>query len=180
MLYAFGFTAIGVVVSDLFFIDPDPTPGQEGAEHGVRLEVRLLERSELRGSVYSAQPIAIDAPVWRVDLLERIDAPAGSYDRTHHHPGFVGWEPGPRVYEPALSADPLGFLTERLADLPGLLDAAGLDASAAAPGDAEALRAATPEIVDATRRLLDAVHRGALGTAPADPAELVSARVGWL
>jgi hypothetical protein len=30
-------------MGDLYFIDPDPLPGQDGAERGVRLEVRLLE-----------------------------------------------------------------------------------------------------------------------------------------
>ena len=44
MLYAFGFDRIGVVVGDLYFVNPDPAPGQEGPERGVRLEVRLLER----------------------------------------------------------------------------------------------------------------------------------------
>ena len=63
MLYAFGFDRVGVVVSDLYFVDPSPASGQEGAEHGVRLEVRLLERGELKGSIYSAQPIGIGRPV---------------------------------------------------------------------------------------------------------------------
>ncbi len=43
MLYAFGFERFGVLVSDLYIIDPHPLPGQESAERGVRLEVRLLE-----------------------------------------------------------------------------------------------------------------------------------------
>ncbi len=47
MLYAFGFDRIGVLVSDLYIVDPRPIPGQEGAEHGVRLELRVLERGEL-------------------------------------------------------------------------------------------------------------------------------------
>jgi hypothetical protein len=37
MLYAFGFEQVGVVVGDLYFVDPNPREGQEGAEHGVRL-----------------------------------------------------------------------------------------------------------------------------------------------
>ena len=41
MLYAFGFERIGVVAGDLYFVDPNPGPGQEGAEQGVRVEVRL-------------------------------------------------------------------------------------------------------------------------------------------
>ncbi|MGH3825762.1 MAG: hypothetical protein ACRDQX_01100 [Pseudonocardiaceae bacterium] len=34
MLYAFGFARIAVVMGDLYFVDPDPLPGQEGAERG--------------------------------------------------------------------------------------------------------------------------------------------------
>ena len=88
MLYAFGFEHIGVVVSDLYFLDPHPSPGQEGAERGVRLEVRMLDRGALKGSIYSAQPIGIDRPIWRADLLESVAGPFGSFDRTHHHPAF--------------------------------------------------------------------------------------------
>jgi hypothetical protein len=180
MLYAFGFDQVGVVISDLYFLDPNQTAGQEGAERGVRLEVRLLERQELNGSVYSAQPIGIGQPVWRADLLERVESEPGSFDRTHHHPTFVGWEPGRRVFEPALSGDPITFVGEQLADLPLLLKRAGIDEADVAPADAEALRAALPEILDATRRLLDRVHRGELGQAPSDAGELISARIGWL
>jgi hypothetical protein len=180
VLYAFGFDRVGVVVSDLYFLDPNQKEGQEGAEHGVRLEVRLLERQALNGSVYSAQPIGIGQPVWRADLLEQVRSEPGSFDRTHHHPKFTGWEPCSRVFEPALSADPLTFVGEQLADLPLLLKRAGIEESEAAATDAEALRAALPEILDATRRLLDRVHRGELGHAPADAADLVSARIGWL
>jgi hypothetical protein len=180
VLYAFGFDRVGVVVSDLYFLDPNQKPGQEGAEHGVRLEVRLLERQELNGSVYSAQPIGIGQPVWRADLLERVESEPGSHDRTHHHPNFAGWEPGGRVFEPALSADPVTFVGEQLADLDLLLKGAGLGTSDGAGDDADALRAALPEILDTTRRLLDRVNRGELGRAPADAADLVSARIGWL
>ena len=110
MLYAFGFENIGVVVSDLYFLDPTPGPGQEGAERGVRLEVRMLDRGDLKGSIYSAQPIGVDRPIWRADLLESVAGPFGSFDRTHHHPAFNGWEPSRRHYVPELSADPLGWV----------------------------------------------------------------------
>ena len=43
MLTVFGFDRVAVVVGDLYFVDPDPSPGQEGAEHGVRVEVRFIE-----------------------------------------------------------------------------------------------------------------------------------------
>ncbi len=189
MLYVFGFERIGVVVGDLYFVDPRPVKGQEGAEHGVRLELRALGRGELKGSVYSAQPIEVGQPIWRVDLLESVAGQPGSFDRTHHHPAFTGWNPGHRVFVPELSADPLGWLAGQLADLDALLASASCPAGTAGPGDAEDLRGAAPEIVDATRRLLGKVRSGELGNpprgeAPADVAvadgEPVLVRAGWL
>ncbi len=44
MLYAFGFERVGVLAGDLYWVDPRPRPGQVGAERGVRLELRVLER----------------------------------------------------------------------------------------------------------------------------------------
>lgn len=195
MLYAFGFERVGVLVGDLYFVDPSPAKGQEGAEHGVRLELRVLERGALKGSIYSAQPIEAGQPIWRADLLESVAGRPGSFDRAHHHPAFTGWEPGRRVFARELSADPLGWLAARLADLDGLLAEAGFPAEAVAPEDAGSLRAAAPEIVDVTRRLLERVRSGELGNPPkagalaaatpvaagsaADSGEL-SIRSGWL
>ena len=182
MLYAFGFDRVGVLVGDLYFVNPRPPKGQEGAEHGVRLELRMLGRGPLNGSIFSAQPIEVGQPVWRADLLESVAGPPGSFDRAHHHPAFTGWEPGRRVFVRELSADPLGWLGARLADLDGLLAAAGFPAEAVGPGDAESLRAAAPEIVDVTRRLLEKVRSGELGNPPRDEAETgaVGIRAGWL
>ena len=179
MLYAFGFERVGVLVSDLYFVNPRPLPGQEGAERGVRLELRVLAREPLRGSIYSAQPIAIDQPLWRVDLLESVDSPPGSLDRAHHHPAFDGWDPGERHFVPELSAAPVEWLAARLSDLDGVLAEARVPSSTAGPGDAAALRAAVPEIVEVVRRLLARIAAGELGR-PEDDRELVSARIGWL
>ena len=180
MLYAFGFDRVGVVAADLYFEDPDPLPGQEGAEQGVRVELRLLERGPLRGGIYSAQPIGVDRPIWRADLLESVDNP-GSLDRAHHHPAFSGWEPCPRVFAPELSADPVGWVGTRLSDLEELLEAAGVEADEVGPGDADGLRAAVPEILDAVRRLLDRVRRGPPdGSAATEGNGEMGARVGWL
>ncbi len=179
MLYAFGFERVGVVVSDLFFLDPSPTPGEEGAERGVRLELRELDRRSLNGSIYSAQPIGVDRPLWRVDLLESVASAPGSFDRTHHHPKFKGWEPTRRCYVPELSADPLGWLGQRLSDIAGVLDDAGVDHTTLGACDAEDIRAASVEIVDATRRLLQRVHAGELAAPPGDMV-LQDARIGWL
>lgn len=179
MLHMLGFQRIGVVVSDLYFVDPDPGEGQEGAERGVRLEVRLLEQGTQDGSIYAARPITVDRPVWRADLLESADGPPGSLDRAHHHPAFRGWEPGRRAFEPALSADPIPWVGEALSDLPALLARAQIDPADVGPDDARLLRQAVPEILEVIARLLDRVHAGELATAPAgDPVE--AARESWL
>jgi hypothetical protein len=73
MLYAFGFERVGLFVGDLYFVDPRPAKGQEGAERGVRLELRILDRGALKGSIYSAQPIEVGQPVWRADQLADLD-----------------------------------------------------------------------------------------------------------
>jgi hypothetical protein len=188
VLYAFGFERVGVVVGDLYFVDPNPGKGQEGPEHGVRLELRVLGRGELKGTIYSAQPIEVGQPIWRADLLESVEGRPGSFDRTHHHPRFTGWNPGHRVFARELSADPLGWLSAKLSDLGALLESAGLPPDTAAPADAADLHRAAPEIVDAARKLLDKVRSGELGNPPADAAPAGAAlgggpavvRAGWL
>jgi hypothetical protein len=182
MLYVFGFERVGVLVGDLYFVDPQPGKGQEDAEHGVRVELRVLERGALKGSIYSAQPIEAGQPIWRADLLETVAGRPGSFDRTHHHPAFRGWDPGHRVFVRELSADPLGWLGTKLADLEDLLATAGFPAETAGPDDAERLRGVAPEIVDAARRLLDQVRAGELGTPPRDQASAgeQGIRAGWL
>ncbi|MBV9141320.1 MAG: hypothetical protein JO115_10450 [Pseudonocardiales bacterium] len=179
MLYAFGFERVAVVMGDLYFIDPNPLPGQEGAERGVRLEVRLLKPGELTGSIYSARPIVVDRPIWRVDLLEAVTSPPGSLNRAHHHPAFSEWEPTPRCFVDGLSTHPFDWVATQLSDLDALLDQAGMAATDVGAGDAEALRQAIPEITDALGRLLAGVKEGRLALAPGEE-ELASARIGWL
>ena len=179
MLYAFGFERIGVLVSDLYFVDPKPHPGQESAEHGVRLEVRMLGQGEMQGSIYSARPIEAGRPVWRADLLEAVDGPPGSLNRAHHHPRFNGWEPGKRVFEPNLSAAPVQWVGDQLSDLGGLLERAGVDDDGSFAADADSLRGSASEIMAVVKNLLDKVKAGELAAAPpGDQPE--SARVSWL
>jgi hypothetical protein len=178
-LYVFGVERMGVVISDLHFADPTPAPGQEGAERGVRLELRMLERGELKGSIYSAQPIAVGRPIWRVDLLETVAGEPGSFDRAHHHPAFNGWEPGSRHFVEELTADPLRWLEARLSDVPGVLETAGVARDEIDASDVERLHKLAPEIVAAVRRLLDEVRANEVGRL-GDGGELAGARVGWL
>jgi hypothetical protein len=179
VLYGFGFERVGVLVGDLYFVNPRPLEGHEGPERGVRLELRLLVREPLKGSIYSAQPISVDRPVWRVDLLESVESPPGSLDRAHHHPAFDGWEPGARVFVPELSAAPVEWLAAQLASPEAVLARAGVAPGTLGAGDVASLRDAAPEIVDVVRRLLERVAAGELGR-PDDDRELVSARIGWL
>ena len=179
MFAVFGFDRVGVVLGDIYFVDPNPHPGQEGAERGVRVEVRFVEPQHQDGTIYAARPILVGEPVWRLDLLESVDGKPGSYDRTHHHPLMRGWEPGERKFERALSSDPLGYLRDRLRDLPGLLGQAELPSDAASEDDVRQLRDAADDIVAETAKMLDRVRRGELAHA-AEPDETGLARTGWL
>ena len=109
MLQMFGFDRVGVVIGDIYFIDPNPAQGQEGPERGVRLELRMLRPGDLGGSFYSSRPITIAEPIWRLDLLESADGPPGSLNRAHHHPGMRDWEPRKRVFDRGLSSDPARY-----------------------------------------------------------------------
>lgn len=179
MLQVFGFDQVGVVLGDIYFINPSPDEGQEGPERGVRLELRMLHPGELAGSFYSARPITIAEPLWRVDLLETADGPPGSLDRTHHHPRMTDWEPGKRVFDKELSADPVGWLGSRLSDLEGLLAQAGVEVDDQLAADAAKLRACVPDVQRAISAMLDKVKAGELATAPAGDS-LTSARVSLL
>ena len=181
MLYAFGFERVGVVAGDMYLVIPAPLPGQEGAERGVRVEVRLLERGELRGSAYSARPIEVGRPVWRADLLEAADGPPASLNRAHHHPAFRGWDPGRRVFDAGLTADPVSWVAAQLSDLGGLLERAGVPADDVTAADAVSLRGCLPEITETIERLLRRVWKGELGVPPAPaPGTAAGVRAGWL
>ncbi|WP_409239762.1 hypothetical protein [Streptomyces sp. PA5.6] len=182
MLYAIAFERIGIVVSDLYFLNPHPLQGQESPERGVRLELRVFESGELPGSIYSARPITIGRPLWRVDLLQDASSAPNTFDRTHHHPHVVDWEPGPRTFVEELSDKPLEWLAEKFTNISSLLNEAGIPADEISTADADSLRTATPEIVGAVRRMLEQVWAGELGHPKAglNSEAVTSMRVGWL
>ena len=146
MQIAFTFTRLAVIVRRWFEIGPDAT-----MEHGTRVELRLLVPQPHRGTESAAQPLVIDDAVWRADLFDRLDRPAGSFSAAHHHPTFDGVEPSDRVWDDALTADPWGWLAAQLTDVATLLRTAGHD-PALADDDADDLRDAVPDIVAAARR----------------------------
>ena len=72
-------------------------------------------------------------------------------------------------------------LAGQLADLPGVLDRAGVAPGVAAPSDAASLKEMAPAIVAAASMMLDKVRAGDLGTAPAEDADQSDGiRNGWL
>jgi len=178
MLAQFGFEALGVVIGDMYFVDPAPLAGQETPERGVRLELRIVDRAEPQGSIYAGVPIAFTRPVWRVDIFGSTESPPGTLDRVHHHPRFNGWEPSRRYFVPELSADPLSWLADQLADPAAVLARAGVNADEVTEADNTGLAAAGPEIVAVVKRMLDGVRDGELAPAPAEP--VGAARTGWL
>lgn len=178
MFAAFGFETLGVVVGDMYFVDPRPLAGQETPERGVRLELRLVDRDEPRGSIYAGVPISLGRPVWRVDLFGSTESPPGTLDRAHHHPRFDGWEPGRRHFVPELSADPVSWLAGQLADPDTVLARAGVDTADVTEADKAGLVEAAPDIVAAVKRMLDGVRDGTLAPSPAEP--VAAARTGWL
>lgn len=170
MLRVFCVDDLAVTIEDLYFRDPDPDPGQEGDERGIRVELRLRERQPWRGTIYAAQRVVVDQAVWRADFLESVAGGPGSRDRMHHHPAMADSEPGRRTFSEDLTADPIGFLEARLSDpIPLLEDAKVPDAHKYGPS-AAALREALPEIIQAATATLDGVRAGRLAREPSAPA----------
>ena len=128
MLYVFGFVQTAVVLSDLYFVDPDPEiEGQESPEHGVRLEVRKpsaparcrapsTRRSPSRSGISSGAPT----------YSNRWTARRAASTAPTITPGVSrGLEPGKRVFDRTLSAAPIEWVGNQLADLEGVLERAG-------------------------------------------------------
>ncbi|MCP2253353.1 hypothetical protein LY13_002103 [Prauserella aidingensis] len=166
MMRTFCFDKLAVLAEDIHFVDPDPYPGQEGAERGVRVELRLLDPQPQTGSVYSSSRIVLDTAVWRVDILESVAAGPGSRDRVHYHPDMADNEPGDRVFDSELSADPETWLAARLA-APADFLGDKLGDLTAYDSDLAALRTEAGTIVDAVSDLLRRVRAGELAQEPA-------------
>lgn len=176
MLWTLAFDRVGVVMSDLYFVDPSIDQGATGAERGVRIELRRFERDPLHGSVYSAVPIRIDRPIWRIDLLETADSEPGSLNRAHHHPQFHDWDPGYREFVERLSEDPVAWVADRFEAIDEVLEDAGVDDLG--DDDVAALRRAGPAVTAQLELMLAEVAAGRAGLPPDEGGDFV--RQSWL
>jgi hypothetical protein len=86
-------------------------------EHGARIELRELAAHPRRGSESAAQLLAVDRPLWRADLFDRLTEVPGSFAVAHFHPKFEGNEPCPRAWDPQLSASPWDWLGNQITGL---------------------------------------------------------------
>jgi hypothetical protein len=148
VLHTFVYSRVAVLVRHWFEVGLD-----DGVlEHGARLELRRLEPQPHRGTESAAQRIVIDRPVWRADLFDRLDRPAGSFSAAHFHPRFDGDEPCDRVWRPEIKADPWAWATAALSDVAAVAAAGGVP-----PGevdaDADDIRDEASSIIDSARSL---------------------------
>jgi hypothetical protein len=88
---------------------------------------------------------SIEEPIWRADLFSEVGGRA-QFDAAHYHPTFVGLTPCERVFDSAIGADPLAWISRRLENLPSMLAEAG-HADLVGELDGEALSQAMPSIV---------------------------------
>ena len=134
-----------VIVRHWFEIDLSDS----SMEHGARIELRELPAQAHRGSESAAQVIALDRPLWRADLFDRLRDEAGSFGVAHYHPWFSGNEPCDRTWDPALAADPWRWLGDQFASLGA---AAGQDPWPLDPEDARELPGLADQVVTLAQR----------------------------
>jgi len=116
----FVFNEIAVIVRHWYEI------GENGREHGARVEIRRRTPSPRRGSESASQLITIDEPIWRADLFDLIGDEPGTFGRAHYHHTFEGPEPTARDWDEQLSADPIAWCRGQLSNLEALTAAAGV------------------------------------------------------
>lgn len=141
MKYAFIFGRVAIIVRYW-------EQRAEDVEAGARIEVRRVEEAigdaHRDGAAgFCVLPVS-DGGIWRADLFTVISRP-GNEPRHHHHPQFEHGHVGDRVFEPELSADPVGWTERKLRDFRTLLVENGA-ADIADSVDYEEFAAAMPAI----------------------------------
>ncbi|MGW8374700.1 hypothetical protein [Streptomyces sp. ODS28] len=151
MIWKFG--ELALTAEEIDFLDPAAPEGPDVRERGLRIEFRVVDEQH-EGSVYASDRWVLQPAFCRLDLLE--SAP-GRADRIHWHPAVTDGEPGQRVFDPALTEDPLTWIHERLRDLPAFLQQIGKEQ--AFHIDLEALRSELPSITAWLKQALDHARR---------------------
>jgi hypothetical protein len=146
VLHAFVYNETAILVRHWFEVSLKDSH----LEHGVRLELRLRDPQPLRGSESAAQRIAVDQPVWRADLFDRVDGTPGAFEAAHYHPRFAGDEPSERNWLDEIKATPWEWLHGQLSDIAAVTEAGGVSLADPA-ADTEQIRADAPEIVAVAR-----------------------------
>jgi len=111
--YIVALSRSAVIVRHWFEIDLQDS----SMEHGARIELRERPPQPHRGSESAAQLVALDRPLWRADLFDRLAGEPGTFGAAHYHPRFDGNEPCERTWDPALTANPWRWLGDQIASL---------------------------------------------------------------
>ena len=146
MQHILALSRTAVIVRHWFEVDLDDA----SMEHGVRIELRELAADPRRGSESAAQLVAVDRPLWRADLFDRLTDAPGTFGVAHYHPQFLRFEPCPRVWDAKLTADPWSWLGDQFARL-GAAD--GTEPWPVNPADGPELSRLSAEIVSLARQL---------------------------
>jgi hypothetical protein len=141
------FEGLAVTLAEVDFLDPALADAHDARERGLRVEVRAVEAA-VAGSIYASPGLRLKPALCRIDLLE---SEPGARDRMHWHPVMRAGEPDDRVFDDALSDDPLGWLDQRLRRVDELLVTAGVADPARHREDVAAIAGAAGEIVDSAR-----------------------------
>ena len=93
-------------------------------ESGARVEIRRVEQEDIPGApagVAGFRLLPVSAGIWRADLFRDQD------DNViyHYHPHFEKGDVGERSFDGQLTADPAGFVIDRLKDLRNVLEGSG-------------------------------------------------------
>jgi hypothetical protein len=93
-------------------------------ESGARVEIRRVEHEEIPGApagVAGLRLMPVSEGIWRADLFRDQDGNVVY----HYHPHFEKGDVGERFFDDQLTADPVGFVIDRLRDLRTLLETSG-------------------------------------------------------
>ncbi|MBO0844692.1 MAG: hypothetical protein J2P22_04680 [Nocardioides sp.] len=121
------FERLAVTMRRVDFLDPALVGQPEVRERGVRLEIKPM-RTQAQGSVYASDVMTLDRALCRLDFLE---SGPGRADRMHWHPEMANGEPGDRVFDVGMPADPRAWLTNFLRSvLPDYLSLSAHDVTA--------------------------------------------------